>query len=98
MKTIKVTELTHEQFAPFGQFYNFEAPDGYALCGELLGKFFSIEISKNIFDSGGSVEVKVQCTSELRTNCFFHNMISFEYFVAAVRQGNTVIGSSASGW
>ncbi len=39
MKTIKAIALTHEQFAPFGQFYNYEAPDGYALCGE-LHKFY----------------------------------------------------------
>ncbi len=35
MKTIKAVPLTHEAFAPFGQFYNYEVPDGYALCGEL---------------------------------------------------------------
>ncbi|MBQ8249796.1 MAG: DUF4867 family protein [Clostridia bacterium] len=39
MKTIKATALTHEAFAPFGQFYNYESPDGYALCGE-LHKFY----------------------------------------------------------
>ena len=35
MNTIKVQPLTHEDFAPFGQFYNFSDPQGYALCGEL---------------------------------------------------------------
>ncbi|MBR2405809.1 MAG: Ureidoglycolate hydrolase [Clostridia bacterium] len=35
MKTIKAMPLTHEEFAPFGQFYNMEQPQGYALCGEL---------------------------------------------------------------
>ena len=35
MKTIKVQPLTHEAFAPFGQFYNYAKPDGHALCGEL---------------------------------------------------------------
>ncbi len=39
MKTIKAAALTHEQFAPFGQFYNYASPDGYALCGE-LHKFY----------------------------------------------------------
>ena len=35
MKTVKVEKLTHEAFAPFGQFYNMEDATGYALCGEL---------------------------------------------------------------
>ena len=35
MKTIKVQPLTHEAFAPFGQFYNYAKPEGHALCGEL---------------------------------------------------------------
>jgi ureidoglycolate lyase len=35
MKTVKAEKLTHEAFAPFGQFYNMSKPDGYALCGEL---------------------------------------------------------------
>lgn len=35
MKKIQVETLTKESFAPFGQFYNMEQPDGYALCGEL---------------------------------------------------------------
>ena len=39
MKKIKVQPLTHEDFAPFGQFYNMSCPDGYALCGELHSFF-----------------------------------------------------------
>ncbi len=39
MKTIKVEKLTHEAFAPFGQFYEMGTPDGHALCGE-LHRFF----------------------------------------------------------
>ena len=35
MKTIKAELITNEAFAPFGQFYNMEKPEGYALCGEL---------------------------------------------------------------
>ena len=35
MKTIKAQPITHENFAPFGQFYNYANPEGYALCGEL---------------------------------------------------------------
>lgn len=35
MRQIKVEALTHEGFAPFGQFYKMEQPEGYALCGEL---------------------------------------------------------------
>lgn len=39
MKQVKVQPLTHEAFAPFGQFYEMSRPDGYALCGE-IHKFF----------------------------------------------------------
>ena len=35
MRKIQVQPLTHEAFAPFGQFYPMEQPQGYALCGEL---------------------------------------------------------------
>ena len=35
MRTIQVEPITHEAFAPFGQFYKMEAPEGYALCGQL---------------------------------------------------------------
>ena len=35
MRTIQVEPLTHEAFAPFGQFYSMETPAGYALCGEI---------------------------------------------------------------
>ena len=39
MKTIQAVPITHEAFAPYGQFYAMEAPKGYALCGE-IHKFF----------------------------------------------------------
>lgn len=35
MKTVKAVPLTVEGFAPFGQFYTMDKPQGYALCGEL---------------------------------------------------------------
>ena len=39
MKQIKAQPLTHEAFAPFGQFYSMQNPDGYALRGELHAFF-----------------------------------------------------------
>ena len=39
MKTIKAMPITHEEFAPFGQFYSMGNPDGYSLSGE-IHKFF----------------------------------------------------------
>lgn len=39
MKEIKAIPLTHNDFAPFGQFYQMDKPDGYPLCGE-IHKFF----------------------------------------------------------
>lgn len=39
MRTIKAVLATQENFAPFGQFYAMDKPDGYALRGE-IHKFF----------------------------------------------------------
>ena len=39
MRQVKVSPLTYEAFAPFGQFYTMSQPQGYALCGE-LHRFF----------------------------------------------------------
>lgn len=39
MRQVKVEALTHEAFAPFGQFYTMDTPQGYALSGE-LHRFF----------------------------------------------------------
>ncbi|MBQ3115592.1 MAG: ureidoglycolate lyase [Clostridia bacterium] len=39
MRTIKVEKLTKEAFAPFGTYYDYANPDGYALCGE-IHKFY----------------------------------------------------------
>ena len=44
MRQLKVQPLTHEAFAPFGQFYAMEQPQGYALCGE-LHRFFPDRVS-----------------------------------------------------
>lgn len=44
LKLIKAQSLTHENFAPFGQFYNMKSPNGYALCGE-IHKFFPDRIT-----------------------------------------------------
>ena len=39
MKEIKVMPITRDEFAPFGEFYNMENPDGYALVGA-IHKFY----------------------------------------------------------
>lgn len=44
MKTIKAQPITIEEFAPFGQFYTMDKPEGYALCGE-IHKFFPDRIT-----------------------------------------------------
>ena len=35
MRQVKIQPLTYEAFAPYGQFYKMEQPEGYALCGEI---------------------------------------------------------------
>ena len=44
MKALKAVPITHEEFAPFGQFYVMDNPEGYALCGE-IHKFFPDRVS-----------------------------------------------------
>lgn len=39
MRTIKAQNITYKNFAPFGQFYKMDKPDGYALCGEIHSFF-----------------------------------------------------------
>ena len=46
MKTIKVEALTKEAFAPFGQYYTMDAPDGYPLTGE-IHRFFPDRLIAN---------------------------------------------------
>ncbi len=44
MRTIKAEPITMEGFAPFGEFYSIDKPEGYPLCGE-LHKFYPDRIS-----------------------------------------------------
>lgn len=44
MKTIKAVPISVEEFAPFGQFYKMDKPEGYALCGE-IHKFYPDRIN-----------------------------------------------------
>ncbi len=39
MKIVKAEKITKENFAPFGQYYTMDTPDGYALAGE-IHRFF----------------------------------------------------------
>ena len=39
MKTIQAQPISHEAFAPLGQFYQMDDPKGYALCGALHSFF-----------------------------------------------------------
>ncbi len=44
MRKIKAEKITLENFAPFGQFYAMDKPDGYPLCGEVY-EFFPDRIT-----------------------------------------------------
>ena len=46
MKTVKLQKLTKEAFAPFGEYYVMNKPEGYALCGE-LHRFFPDRLTVN---------------------------------------------------
>ena len=44
MKKVKAEVINHENFAPFGEFYDMGNPDGYALCGA-IHKFYPDRIA-----------------------------------------------------
>lgn len=48
MRTIQTEPLTHETFAPFGNFYVMTKPDGYSLNGEIHR--FSLTESANLME------------------------------------------------
>lgn len=59
MKQVKVEALTHESFAPFGQFYTMDKPQGHALCGE-LHKFFPDRLTASAFHNVGYSPILVK--------------------------------------
>ena len=54
MNTIKAIPLTHEAFAPFGQLYQMDAPEGYPLCGELHRFFPDRQVADSLHRVGYS--------------------------------------------
>lgn len=73
MRTIKAMPLTKEEFAPFGDFYAMDKPDGYPLSGE-IHKFFpdrmTIDSNKRI---GFSPIVVKKPEKMIITNQEYHN-------------------------
>ncbi|MBQ3219392.1 MAG: ureidoglycolate lyase [Clostridia bacterium] len=59
MRTIKAEKLTKEAFAPFGQYYNYANPDGYALCGE-IHRFFPDRVIANFGKNVGFSPILVK--------------------------------------
>lgn len=59
MKQITVSPITHEGFAPFGQFYTMDKPEGYALCGE-LHRFYPDRLTAAAFNNVGYSPILVK--------------------------------------
>lgn len=59
MRNVIVQPLTQEEFAPFGQFYNMEQPQGYALCGE-IHQFFPDRITADSYNRIGFSPILVK--------------------------------------
>lgn len=59
MRQIKIENLTHEAFAPFGQFYTMDKPQGYALCGE-IHRFFPDRMTASAFHNVGYSPILVK--------------------------------------
>lgn len=74
MRTIQTEPLTHETFAPFGNFYVMTKPDGYSLNGE-IHRFFPDRISESYGTRVGfsPILVKKIRTDESDTGGISHN-------------------------
>lgn len=59
MRKIVIEELTHELFAPFGNYYNMLEPKGHALCGE-IHSFFPDRLTASAFHSVGYSPIVVK--------------------------------------
>ena len=59
MLTIKAAPITHEAFAPFGQFYPMASPDGHSLDGD-IHKFYPDRITAGAFARVGYSPIVVQ--------------------------------------
>ena len=64
MRQIYVETLTHEAFAPFGQFYSMEHPQGHALCGE-LHRFFPDRVNADSNHRVGYSPILVKKPAEM---------------------------------
>lgn len=69
MRQVKVEALTHESFAPFGQFYTMDKPQGYALRGE-LHQFFPNRLTAMI--------ILPECTCG--SNCTMIDLSAWQQF------------------
>ena len=64
MREIKVQELTKEAFAPFGQYYSMDKPEGHALCGE-LHSFYPDRVTAPAFHNVGYSPIVVKKPAEM---------------------------------
>lgn len=65
MRKIKVQPLTHDAFAPFGDFYNMTSPEGYALQGD-LHRFFPDRIAETYTTRVGFSPILVKKPAEMK--------------------------------
>lgn len=73
MKTVKAELINHENFAPFGQFYDMANPDGYALCGE-IHKFYPDRVTADSEKRVGYSPIVVQKPEKMIiTQMEYHN-------------------------
>ena len=64
MRQIHVEPITNEAFAPFGQFYTMDKPQGYALCGE-LHQFFPDRVNADSNHRVGYSPILVKKPAEM---------------------------------
>ena len=59
MRQVKAVPISHENFAPYGQFYTMTDPKGYALCGE-IHQFFPDRMTGAAYQSLGFSPILVK--------------------------------------
>lgn len=77
MKQIHVQPLTHAGFAPYGQFYAMDRPEGYALSGE-IHRFFPDRIGAAAFSSVGYSPILVNKPARMLVTAVEYHTTTWE--------------------
>ena len=85
MRQVKAIPITHENFAPFGQFYTMADPKGYALCGE-IHKFFPDRLTASANHNVGYSPILVKKPERMIISAVEYHTTTWEMIMPPHRQ------------